>query len=128
MSKDYVHDNNDDGQPAAQKPRKPRAKKVVKSTDDADESNKTNEKKPRKPRKIKTGAVEKFADNSVASTSKNCEVPVTHAKRKKTGHVPDFSPPITQREKDKEDLDKNKLKAIELFKRTRSLSLKKGKK
>lgn len=115
MSKDYVEDDKDEA--TVKKVRKPRTKKVAAS----DDSNQTNEKKPRKPRKVKASetVIEVIAEG-VASTS---NASIAGSKKK----VPDFTPPIKQRQKNDEDMEKNKLKAIELFKRTRSISLKKGK-
>lgn len=112
MSKDYVEDDKDEA--TVKKVRKPRTKKVAAS----DDSNQTNEKKPRKVKASET-VIEVIAEG-VAATS---NASIAGSKKK----VPDFTPPIKQRQKNYEDMEKNKLKAIELFKRTRSISLKKGK-
>ena len=115
MSKDY-----DPNQESEEKPKEKKKRAALKKPN-LSLSTKKNNKKTKVDKKVHDKTEEEVVIEEASTSSSSLEIKNAAAKAPR---IPDFKPPIPQREKDKDDQEKYKIKAIELFKKTKSIKKK----
>lgn len=112
--------NVDDGVEIIEK-KKPKRKPVKVMHGDANNKLPKRTTKNGRKKKITISELEAFVDNDVSEQASTSTAPAMVAEKERKINLPQTEYPIPQREKDKQIMESNKLKAIELLKKKKQM-------